>query len=85
MRTSLVLFILELAVLSGVSNLWGNPAMLPKHPGYPMGYAVDAVNGEPTANDAGQSNAVGECALQESQVSTTRTRSSRLRTSMTSA
>lgn len=40
-----------------------NPDMLPKHPGYPMGKAVDPVRGQPLANDPGQTNATGEGAL----------------------
>ena len=42
-----------------------NPSMIPKHPGYPMGKAVDPVRGQSLANDAGQSNAVGDKALAE--------------------
>jgi hypothetical protein len=40
-----------------------NPALLPKHPGYPGGSAVSPVTGQPLANDSGQTNAVGEKAL----------------------
>jgi hypothetical protein len=42
-----------------------NPAMLPKHPGYPMGKAVSPVTGQPLANDPGQTNAAGEKAALE--------------------
>lgn len=31
-----------------------NPAMLPKHPGYPMDAAKSPVTGQPLANDPGQ-------------------------------
>lgn len=48
-----------------------NPATLPKHPGYPMGKAVDPVRGQPLANDPGQSDAVGEKALAEAAVADT--------------
>ncbi|TAJ25328.1 MAG: hypothetical protein EPO64_08335 [Nitrospirae bacterium] len=48
-----------------VSLVWANPAMLPKHPGYPGGNAVSPVNGQPLANDPGQTNASGEKALRE--------------------
>lgn len=66
MRTSLILFFVAVAVVFGLSIAFGNPDMLPKHPGYPMGKSVDPVKGQPTANDAGQTNAGGERALQES-------------------
>ncbi|CBK41639.1 exported protein of unknown function [Nitrospira defluvii] len=59
------LFIYPLAV-SGVlvaAMAFSNPALLPQHPGYPMGKATDPVNGQPLANDPGRANAVGESAL----------------------
>ena len=37
------------------SLAFGNPGMLPKHPGYPMGNFKDPVLGMPTANDPGES------------------------------
>lgn len=40
-------------VLMG-SFAFGNSALLPKHPGYPMGEFKDPVTGRPTANDPGQ-------------------------------
>jgi hypothetical protein len=46
-----------------VSLALANPALLPKHPGYPGGNAVSPVTGQPLANDPGQTNAVGEKAL----------------------
>lgn len=52
-------------VLFGVSFTFANPSMLPTHPGYPMGKAVDPVRGQSLANDPGQSNAVGNNALLE--------------------
>lgn len=65
MKTSLVLFtILTLLFLTSLSAS-ANPATLPKHPGYPMGKAVDPVTGQSLANDPGQSNATGEKALTE--------------------
>ncbi len=48
------------------STTFANPAMLPKHEGYPMGKAMDPVTGKPLSNDPGQSNAGGEQALQRS-------------------
>ncbi len=56
------------AVIGGgfcASVVLANPAMLPKHPGYPMGKAVSPVTGQPLANDPGQTNASGEKAALE--------------------
>lgn len=55
------------ALVFGVvaSLVFANPAMLPKHPGYPSKEAISPVTGQPLANDPGQTNAVGEKALQE--------------------
>ena len=36
------------------SLAFGNPGMLPKHPGYPMAETKDPVLGVPTANDPGE-------------------------------
>jgi len=55
-------------VLFGVSFVFANPSMLPTHPGYPMGKAVDPVRGQSLANDPGQKNAVGDQALHEAAV-----------------
>ena len=53
-----------LATVSGVlfalSMASANPALLPKHEGYPMKNSGSPVNGQPTANDPGQTNAGGE-------------------------
>jgi len=46
-----------------VSLTFANPTMLPKHPGYPMGNAVDPVTGQSLANDPGQANVGGREAL----------------------
>jgi hypothetical protein len=48
-----------------VASAFGNPAMLPQHPGYPMGKAVDPVNGQALANDPGSGNSTGDKALGE--------------------
>lgn len=57
--------VLVLGIVTSFGTLvWGNPALLPKHPGYPMGKATDPVNGMPLANDPGQTNATGEQAIQ---------------------
>ena len=47
-------------VLFAVSMASANPALLPKHEGYPMKNSGSPVNGQPTANDPGQSDARGE-------------------------
>ena len=61
--------ILGLSVTLGlaicVSLAFANPAMLPKHPGYPIGNPVDPVTGQSLANDPGQTNAYGEKAAIE--------------------
>lgn len=57
MKTSLIMSLAAAAVLVTISVALANPAMLPKHPGYPMAKAVDPVNGQPLANDHGQKNA----------------------------
>lgn len=58
-------FASALSVLFAASFALANPATLPNHPGYPMGKAVDPVKGQSLANDPGQSNAVGDKALNE--------------------
>lgn len=55
-------------LLVGAVYASANPSMLPKHPGYPMGKAVDPVKGQALANDPGQRNAVGDQALNEAAV-----------------
>ena len=63
MKTSLVLLTVFTVVLLTISLALANPTMLPKHQGYPMGKAVDPVNGQSLANDPGQTNATGEKSL----------------------
>jgi len=41
-------------VLFAVSMASANPALLPKHEGYPMKNSGSPVNGQPTANDPGR-------------------------------
>jgi hypothetical protein len=53
-------------VLFSAAIASANPALLPKHPGYPAGKAVSPVNGQPLANDPGQTNLGGEKALNQS-------------------
>lgn len=65
MRTSLIICAVLVFLAGTVSVAAANPAMLPQHHGYPMGKAVDPVNGQPLANDPGQTNATGEKSLLE--------------------
>jgi hypothetical protein len=65
MKTSLVAISLLIGVVCCASLALANPAMLPKHPGYPAGSAVSPVTGQPLANDPGQTNATGEKASLE--------------------
>ena len=65
MKTSFILLTTFACVLLTASMLFANPDLLPKHPGYPMGKAVDPVKGQPLANDPGQANATGEKSLTE--------------------
>jgi hypothetical protein len=63
MKTFMGAVIAAMGVLVSASLVWANPALLPKHPGYPAGAAVSPVTGQPLANDPGQTNAGGEKAL----------------------
>lgn len=54
MKKTLLVTILILSIVLMGSLAFGNPAMLPKHPGYPMAATEDPVMGIPTANDPGQ-------------------------------
>jgi hypothetical protein len=53
-----------------VSVALANPALLPKHEGYPAKAATSPVTGQPLANDAGQTNAGGDKAILKSITST---------------
>ena len=53
-------------VLCALSMASANPALLPKHEGYPMKNSGSPVTGQPTANDPGQSDARGESTLLKS-------------------
>lgn len=61
------LFIVSVTVMIVLAGFvwiaWGNPAMLPKHEGYPMDKAVSPVTGQSLANDPGQRSAGGANAL----------------------
>ena len=63
MKTSRIFVAASAVLLLAVSPAFANPDMLPKHPGYPMGKAVDPVKGQPLANDSGQTNATGAGSL----------------------
>ena len=64
------LLIASIATVSGVlfalSMASANPALLPKHEGYPMKNSGSPVTGQPTANDPGQPDAHGESTLMKS-------------------
>lgn len=62
-KTMIIATVLSL-LLTG-SLAFGNPAMLPKHPGYPMGEFKDPVLGVPTSYDAGQEVPSPEEAIQQ--------------------
>lgn len=49
-----------------VSVALANPALLPKHEGYPAKTATSPVTGQPLANDAGQTNGGGDKAITKS-------------------
>jgi len=51
------------AVLFGISMALANPALLPKHDGYPMKNSGSPVNNQATANDPGQTDAHGASTL----------------------
>ena len=68
MKTVFFLQTVFAVALLGSSLALANPAMLPKHPGYPMNKAVDPVRGQSIANDPGQNNAVGDKALTEAAI-----------------
>lgn len=68
MKTSLILFFTCVGLLSVSALVVANPAMLPKHLGYPMGNAVDPVHGQSLANDPGLPNIVDQEALDKAAI-----------------
>ena len=54
MKKLLLVTALVMSVVFMGSLAFGSPALLPKHPGYPMGEFKDPVTGMPTANDPGR-------------------------------
>ena len=65
MRLLIGAFTVIVSVAVFASLAFSNPAMLPKHEGYPSGKAVSPVTGQSLANDTGRANATGEKALVE--------------------
>ena len=65
MKTVIVFVAGVIGVSFSAALVLANPALLPKHPGYPSKASVSPVNGQPLANDPGQENAVGEKASLE--------------------
>jgi len=60
MKLAIVATATASAVLCAFSIASANPALLPKHEGYPMKNSGSPVTGQPTANDPGQSDARGD-------------------------
>lgn len=50
-------------LLLAISPAFAHPDLLPKHPDYPMGKAIDPAKGQSLANDPGQTNATGAGSL----------------------
>ena len=46
--------VLAVCVVFAGAMAFGNPGMLPAHPGYPMSAAKSPVTGQPVANDPGE-------------------------------
>ncbi len=55
-------------VVASSSPAWGNPSMIPQHPGYPMHDAKDPVTGLSVANDAGQPSLPYKLSVEEGAV-----------------
>lgn len=66
MKTLMGTLVAVIGVLFSLSVASANPALLPKHEGYPMKNDGSPVNGQPTANDPGQTSMGGESALLKS-------------------
>jgi len=66
MKLSIVAAATASAVFCAFSIASANPALLPKHEGYPMKNSGSPVTGQPTANDPGQSDAHGDQWLMKS-------------------
>ncbi len=68
MKTSTIVWLTTAVMPLTITLAFANPAMLPKHPGYPMGKAVDPVTGQSLANDPGQINAQIQEALRDAAI-----------------
>jgi hypothetical protein len=66
MRTFIGIAVLGMLVVFSAVVASANPALLPKHPGYPAGKAVSPVTGQSLANDPGQDNLGGDKAMVQS-------------------
>lgn len=70
MKTFAAIVAAAFAVGLSASIAVANPALLPKHEGYPMKNDGSPVTGQPTANDPGQTNMGGAKALEQSSEAT---------------
>ncbi|HYM37734.1 MAG TPA: hypothetical protein VES96_04990 [Nitrospiraceae bacterium] len=66
MKTLIGTFAALAIVGFSVSVALANPALLPKHEGYPAKAATSPVTGQPLANDPGQTGGGGDKALTQS-------------------
>lgn len=69
MKMQVVITAAVAGLVLSVPPLFANPALLPQHPGYPADRSLSPVTGQSLANDAGQSNAIGEKALAQAAAS----------------
>ncbi|MGD9852001.1 MAG: hypothetical protein AB7T38_12090 [Nitrospirales bacterium] len=63
-KVSVIIMITSFLLFPGCL-VFGNPGMLPNHPGYPMGDAKSPVTGQSVANDPGQSPPTQKDSLQQ--------------------
>jgi hypothetical protein len=70
MKTLAAIVAATFALGISASLAMANPALLPKHEGYPMKNDGSPVTGQPTANDPGQTNMGGAKALEQSSEAT---------------
>ena len=63
------LLTVSVTLLVCVSLAWANPALLPKHEGYPMDKATSPVTGQALTNDPGQQIVAVDKALTEAAAS----------------
>ncbi len=65
MKKTLIIATLVVSLCLIGTLAFGNPNLLPNHPGYPMGEFKDPVMGVPTANDPGQGTPMPDEALKQ--------------------